>query len=402
MADKAADNSGVWAVELLRVTKAFGDFIAVEDTSLQITDGEFFSLLGPSGCGKTTTLRMIAGFEEPTSGQVFIKGQQVAGIPPYRRPVNTVFQSYALFPHMTVAQNVAFGLEMKRTPKDQIARRVEEALALVQLHGMAARKPKQLSGGQQQRVALARALVNRPQVLLLDEPLGALDLKLRKAMQLELKQIQNEVGITFIYVTHDQEEALTMSDRIAVMSNGEVQQVGRAKEIYEHPGNRFVADFIGETNFIEGRVAELGTPAKVNIGGYTVLGTVGDHHVDPGQSITLAIRPEKIRLYAKNDHSLDSTIMSGQAFAEFVRLHSGTEAGQAPIPDGGNDHVLVNGRVSGAIYIGTDMRYEVIVAENARIVARIQNIGLRYDKPFEPGDEVYVHWLADNAQILTE
>jgi len=297
---------------------------------------------------------------------------------------------------------VAFGLEMKRTEKSEIARRVDEALELVQLPGMAARKPRQLSGGQQQRVALARALVNRPMVLLLDEPLGALDLKLRKAMQLELKQIQAEVGITFIYVTHDQEEALTMSNRIAVMSSGEVQQVGHAKEIYENPENRFVADFIGETNFIEGEVTELGSPAKVKIGDYTVLGVVGDHHVDPGQSVTLAIRPEKIRLYARQDHSLNSTFLNAQAFAEFARLHAGTAAGQAPVPDGGNDHVLVNGRVSEVIYIGTDMRYEVSLTENTRIVARIQNIGLRYDKPFELGDEVYVHWLADNAQILTE
>ncbi|MCI0396326.1 MAG: ATP-binding cassette domain-containing protein, partial [Chloroflexi bacterium] len=206
-------DSDVSAVELVDVTKRFGDIMAVEKTSLEIGDGEFFSLLGPSGCGKTTTLRMIAGFEEPTTGRIYIHGQQVAGIPPYRRPVNTVFQSYALFPHMTVAQNIAFGLEMKKAPKPEIQRRVGEALELVQLQGMEQRRPKQLSGGQQQRVALARALVNQPEVLLLDEPLGALDLKLRKAMQLELKQIQAEVGITFVYVTHDQEEALTMSNR---------------------------------------------------------------------------------------------------------------------------------------------------------------------------------------------
>lgn len=402
MAKKPANHSGEWAVELLHITKAFGDFVAVEDTSLQIGDGEFFSLLGPSGCGKTTTLRMIAGFEEPTSGQIFIKGQQVAGIPPYRRPVNTVFQSYALFPHMTVAQNVAFGLEMKKTSKKEIERRVQEALDLVQLPGMAARRPKQLSGGQQQRVALARALVNRPQVLLLDEPLGALDLKLRKAMQLELKQIQAEVGITFIYVTHDQEEALTMSDRIAVMNHGEVKQIGRAKEIYEHPANRFVADFIGETNFIEGTMAEAGTPAKVKVGDFTVLGTIGDHLVNEGQRVTLAIRPEKIRLYAKADHSLDSTFVNARAFAEFARLHTGPEQGQNAGLAGADDHVLVNGHVSEAIYIGTDMRYEVQLANSARLVARIQNIGLRYDETFETGDEVYVHWLADNAQILTE
>jgi spermidine/putrescine transport system ATP-binding protein len=297
---------------------------------------------------------------------------------------------------------VAFGLEMKKTPKRDIGNRVEEALELVQLRGMSARKPKQLSGGQQQRVALARALVNRPQVLLLDEPLGALDLKLRKAMQLELKQIQSEVGITFIYVTHDQEEALTMSDRIAVMSNGEVQQVGLAKEIYEQPGNRFVADFIGETNFIEGQVAEIGTPAKVTVGDYTVLGMIGDHQVSQGQNITLAIRPEKIRLYPKRDNGLNSNFMDAGAFAEFLRRNNGSEGEQAAMPQGSSDHVLVNGRISEAIYIGTDMRYEVEINQKARIVARIQNIGLRFDKPFALGEEVYVHWLADNAQILTQ
>ena len=259
--------AGATAVELTGVTKQFGDFVAVREIDLQIRDGEFFSLLGPSGCGKTTTLRMIAGFEQPTVGEVYIHGQPVAGIPPYRRPVNTVFQSYALFPHMTVAQNVAFGLEMKKVAKPEIERRVAEALELVQLRQMETRRPRQLSGGQQQRVALARALVNRPEVLLLDEPLGALDLKLRKAMQLELKQIQSEVGITFVYVTHDQEEALTMSDRIAVMDVGIVQQVGAPRDIYEHPNNRFVADFIGETNFLTGDVAEVGEPVKVDLGG---------------------------------------------------------------------------------------------------------------------------------------
>ncbi|MCA9918667.1 MAG: spermidine/putrescine ABC transporter ATP-binding protein, partial [Anaerolineales bacterium] len=251
------------SVKLDHVTKQFGDFTAVHEMVMEIADGEFFSMLGPSGCGKTTTLRMIAGFEQPTSGELYIMGQPVAGIPAYRRPVNTVFQNYALFPHMTVAQNVAFGLEMAKVPKSEIDKRVAEALEQVQMTPMSQRKPTQLSGGQQQRVALARALVNRPKVLLLDEPLGALDLKLRKAMQLELKQIQSEVGITFIYVTHDQEEAMTMSNRIAVMSNGLVQQIGAPREIYEHPHNRFVADFIGETNFLEGNVTEIDGVVKM-------------------------------------------------------------------------------------------------------------------------------------------
>src|SRR5512145_1230470 len=244
-------------VELQNITKRFGDFIAVDDVSLDIKDGEFFSLLGPSGCGKTTCLRMIAGFELPSEGEIKIRGKSMGDTPPYKRPVNTVFQNYALFPHMTVFENVAFGLEMQKVSRAEIKTRVKEALEMVRLPQLADRKPRQLSGGQQQRIALARALVNRPQVLLLDEPLSALDLKLRKAMQLELKELQHQVGITFIFVTHDQEEAITMSDRIAVMNEGVVQQVGAPREIYESPRNRFVADFIGETNFIEGEVLEV-------------------------------------------------------------------------------------------------------------------------------------------------
>src|SRR5688572_2107899 len=245
------------AVDLQHVTKCFRDFVAVEDVSLQIQEGEFFSLLGPSGCGKTTLLRLIAGFEELSQGRIYLEGKPVEGLPPYRRNVNTVFQSYALFPHFTVAENIAFGLEMRRLGRAEIKERVNLALELVRLPQLAHRRPRQLSGGQQQRIALARALINQPAVLLLDEPLSALDLKLRKAMQLELKQLQQQVGITFIFVTHDQEEAITMSDRIAVMSDGVVQQVGAPVEIYERPQNRFVADFIGETNFIEGEILEV-------------------------------------------------------------------------------------------------------------------------------------------------
>src|ERR687885_1170467 len=250
------------AVELLEVSKVFKsvrsqDFLAVDNINLQIYDREFFSLLGPSGCGKTTTLRMIAGFEIPTAGEIYIHGQPMQNRPPFHRPVNTVFQNYALFPHMTVAQNAAFGLEMENLAQKTIRDRVVEALALVQLTDVEKRYPRQLSGGQQQRVALARALVKQPSVLLLDEPLGALDLKLRKEMQLELKRLQERVGITFIYVTHDQEEALTMSDRIAVMSGGKVLQVGSPTEIYERPSCRFVADFIGESNFVKGRVSAV-------------------------------------------------------------------------------------------------------------------------------------------------
>jgi len=296
-----------FAVDLLDVVKRFpnpggGEVTAVDHITLHVENGEFLSLLGPSGCGKTTSLRMIAGFEWPTQGEVYIKGQAMGRIPPYLRPANTVFQSYALFQHMSVEQNVAFGLEMEHVPKEGIQRRVNEALDMVQLSGLGKRMPRQLSGGQQQRVALARALVKRPAVLLLDEPLGALDLKLRKEMQLELKALQDQVGITFIYVTHDQGEALTMSDRIVVMSKGKALQIGAPVEIYERPNCRFVADFIGETNFLSGRVVSLeGDRAAVFVESLNneVLGLrQGD--MRNGQDVVVSIRPEKIRL-AEND-----------------------------------------------------------------------------------------------------
>src|SRR5512138_309180 len=260
-----------FAVELRDVVKQFvtpeGSLLnAVDHVTMQIKNGEFFSMLGSSGCGKTTSLRLIAGFEWPTEGEVYIEGRAMGHTPPFQRHVNTVFQSYALFQHMTVFQNVAFGLEMEGASQDEIKKRVGRALEMVQLTGMDRRRPKQLSGGQQQRVALARALVKTPSVLLLDEPLGALDLKLRKEMQLELKALQQQLGITFIYVTHDQEEALTMSDRIAVMSFGHVMQMGTPVEIYERPTSRFVADFIGESNFLEGRVKSIqGERAVVDV-----------------------------------------------------------------------------------------------------------------------------------------
>jgi spermidine/putrescine transport system ATP-binding protein len=237
------------AISLRGVTKRFGTLAAVDDFSLDIRSGEFLSLLGPSGCGKTTTLRMLAGFEEPDSGEITISGRSVVGVPPYRRDVNTVFQQYALFPHMSVAENVAYGLRQQGVPKAEISKRVGETLEMVKMSALAARKPRQMSGGQQQRVALARALVNRPSVLLLDEPLAALDRKLRQEMQVELKLLQREVGITFVFVTHDQEEALSMSDRIAVMVDGHLEQLGSPDEVYEHPASAFVAGFIGQNNF---------------------------------------------------------------------------------------------------------------------------------------------------------
>ena len=292
---------GEFAIEFRDTVKVFptpegGEVNAVNHIDLQISHGEFFSLLGPSGCGKTTSLRMIAGFEWPTGGDVLIDGVVMGHKPPYQRPVNTVFQSYGLFEHMTVFQNVAFGLEMEKKPKEEIKRRVSELLDMVKLSGMSQRKPKQLSGGQQQRVALARALIKQPRVLLLDEPLGALDLKLRKEMQLELKALQEQVGITFVYVTHDQEEALTMSDRIAVMSQGNVLQIGTPIEIYERPNCRFVADFIGETNFLEGTVvSRSGDSVVVNV---TKLGVdiscVCDGNIQKGNNVVISVRPEKI------------------------------------------------------------------------------------------------------------
>ena len=250
------------SVELIDVVKMFGDFTAVDNLSLQVQPGEFLSLLGPSGCGKTTTLRMLAGFEEPTSGTLLISGSPVQGVPPHKRNVNTVFQAYGLFPHMSVAENVAYGLRQKKVEKPEMRQRVAEALDMVKMTPLAARKPKQLSGGQQQRVALARALVNRPSLLLLDEPLGALDRKLREEMQIELKLLQSQLGITFIFVTHDQEEALSMSDRIAVMLDGRIEQLGDPYTIYEHPTSAFVAGFIGQQNFFSGTAAENGAVVK--------------------------------------------------------------------------------------------------------------------------------------------
>ena len=293
------------AVRLAGVTKRFGDFVAVDDLNLDIYEGEFFSLLGPSGCGKTTTLRMIAGFEEPTEGEISVAGEEVQGVPPYRRPVNTVFQSYAIFPHLNVFDNVAFGLRRAKVPKDEVASRVADACEMVQLTGFEKRKPGMLSGGQQQRVALARALVNRPKVLLLDEPLGALDLKLRKELQLELRNLQHEVGITFVYVTHDQEEALTMSDRIAVMDEGKVRQLAGPTTLYETPANRFVAGFIGQTNVFSGTV-EVADGERVTLRTREGLrvDAVAREQVSPGEGeeVHAAVRPEKVRFGESGDN----------------------------------------------------------------------------------------------------
>ena len=347
----AATQSVRPCVRLENVTKKFGELRAVDDLTLTLAEGEFFTMLGPSGCGKTTTLRMIAGFEQPTAGRIQIDGDDVAGIPAFKRPTNTVFQSYALFPHLSVAENIAFGLRRKKVPKDQISGRVKTELERVGLAGEMNRRPNQLSGGQQQRVALARALVNLPKVLLLDEPLGALDLKLRKGLQLELKRIQREVGITFVYVTHDQEEALTMSDRIAVMNGGRVEQVGEPETVYERPSTTFVAGFIGVSNLMPGTVGSSGL-VKLDTGAEVRADTDG---MSAGSRCHAVVRPEKLRLdpegasppedWAAVDGIVESSAYLGTSTQIVVKLAGGvpmtvlapnsSEAERARLPGGG-------------------------------------------------------------------
>ena len=348
------------AVSMRALTKRFDDVVAVDALDLDIADGEFFALLGPSGCGKTTTLRMIAGLEIPSAGSLKIHGDEVGTLPPNKRPVNTVFQNYALFPHMSIADNVGFGLRMQKTPKADVARRVAEAIELVRLGGMEHRRPNQLSGGQQQRVALARALVNRPKVLLLDEPLAALDLKLRQGMQFELKQLQREVGITFVFVTHDQEEALSMADRIGVMGDGELLQVGTPEEIYDQPVDRFVADFIGRSNFLPGTVEDASTVCLAN--GTRV---VVEHAGAAGEAIALSLRPERVQL---------------------------VDRGQAP--DG---HASLDGTIGAVTFLGSGVVYHVTLdwmtievrAENRPSVARR-----------EVGDDVSLWWRDDAVAVV--
>lgn len=352
---------------------------AVNDVNLNIYDGEFFALLGPSGCGKTTTLRLIAGFEQPTSGDIIIDGEQVAGVPAFRRPVNTVFQDYVLFPHMTVLQNVAFGLKMAGINGAEAHKRAQEALELVQLPHIGKRRPRELSGGQQQRVALARALVNQPSVLLLDEPLGALDLKLRRQMQIELKAMQAELGITFIFVTHDQEEAMTMANRIAVMEGGRVLQVGRPEEVYETPQTRFVADFIGETNFLEGQlISHENTIGQVNITDDTTISAVIPERqpVHEGQNVTVAIRPERVSI-----HPIDEQ------------------------PTATPDLTVVRGQVIHSNYIGTDTRYVVRVGSGTRggeVTVRVQNTDYKRVSDYKANEFVNLAWENTSARILTQ
>jgi spermidine/putrescine transport system ATP-binding protein len=340
----------------------------VEDINLQVGHGQFYSLLGPSGCGKTTTLRLIAGFEHPDEGRVLIAGTDVAALPPYRRDVNTVFQHYALFPHMTVAGNVAFGLEQRHRSRGEIDRRVAAALEMVRLGPLGQRRPRELSGGQQQRVALARALVNQPTVLLLDEPLGALDLKLRKDMQLELKDLQQRVGITFIYVTHDQEEALTMSDRIAVMQEGHILQEGTPREIYEHPSARFVADFIGLTNFLEGEVIERRADRVLIKTEHALAVWCASAAAPPGRFVTVAVRPEKIEMH-----------------------------GEAP-PSPVNSW---RGQVVAGTFLGDQTEYRVRLDLGHELSVRRQNLGLNgASTAMAPGAIVYVSWSPDVSLVL--
>jgi spermidine/putrescine transport system ATP-binding protein len=313
-------------VRLENVVKRFDqDVVAVDGVSVEIPHGSFFAMLGPSGCGKTTTLRMIGGFEQPTEGAIYLGDTDVVGLPPYKRDVNTVFQSYALFPHMTVFDNVAFGLERRKVDKKEIRGRVLEILELVDLKGRESRKPKQLSGGQQQRVALARALVNTPRVLLLDEPLGALDLKLRKQMQLELKRIQGEVGITFVHVTHDQEEAMTMADTIAVMNRGKIEQLGGPAELYERPRTAFVAGFLGKSNLLEGSVE--GPDAVRLVDGSVVRATVGE----ATGTVAIGVRPEKIRLGGDGVNTLSGTVRETAYIGVASEIVVATAAGDVTV-----------------------------------------------------------------------
>jgi len=351
------------AIDLVGVAKEFtarhSHVAAVREVDLEIRRGEFFSLLGPSGCGKTTTLRMIAGFEEPTRGRVVLYGKDVTGVPPYRRDVNMVFQSYALFPHMNVQDNIAFGLRRKGVGKAEASRRVGEMLELVELTGKGDRRPRELSGGQQQRVALARALVNHPRALLLDEPLGALDLKLRQAMQIELKRIQREVGITFLYVTHDQNEALTMSDRLAVMNDGRIEQEGRPQEIYEQPATRFVAGFIGTSNLLTGRVSRVsGEQAVIEVSPDERIVLPLRRDTSPGDEVELTVRPEKIVITTSR-----------------------------PAADG----CVLRGTVNEVVYLGTSTNFSVTTTTGADIVVFQQNSASGLGQPAR-GETVWLSW----------
>jgi spermidine/putrescine transport system ATP-binding protein len=360
-------------IQLEGVTKRFGETLAVDDLTLAIERGAFYALLGPSGCGKTTTLRMIGGFEDPTAGKVYLGGDEVTDRPPYRRDVNTVFQSYALFPHLSVERNVAFGLERRRVAKAEIRTRVQEALRMVQLHGFENRKPAQLSGGQQQRVALARALVNRPRALLLDEPLGALDLRLRKQLQIELKRIQREVGITFVHVTHDQEEAMTMADTIAVMNEGRIEQAGTAAELYERPRTEFVASFLGVSNLVDARLkgTQDGLATVETHDGATLrvpADRIGPHGTD---AVRVGVRPEKVTL---------------------------SPAG-SPAAGGAN---VLRGTVVVASFLGVSIQYVVRAAGGEELTVFAQNLDGAEPESLGPGRQVQLSWAPQHTFVVAK
>ncbi len=360
-------------IEFRNVTKRFGDFAAVDDLTLSIYEREFFALLGPSGCGKTTLMRMVAGFEEPSAGQVLLDGQDLAGVPPYRRQSNMMFQSYALFPHMTVEANIAFGLKQAKMPEAEIKARVEEMLTLVKLTPFARRKPHQLSGGQKQRVALARSLAKKPKVLLLDEPLGALDKKLREETQFELTDLQQTLGLTFVIVTHDQEEAMTVADRIAVMNHGKVVQVATPSEIYEQPASRYVADFIGDINLLEGRVVGEATPGQVNM---DCVGTGGSISVEQdlaartGDTAWFAIRPEKVTI--SHDRPAETNVNA------------------------------IAGEVWDIGYLGDVSIYHVRLATGATVKATVTNRTRLVERPITWEDKVWLTWTRNSGVILTQ
>jgi len=368
----SAENAALPAIELAGVSKEFRtrrDVVAaVRTMDLQIAEGEFFSLLGPSGCGKTTTMRMIAGFEDPTTGTVRLRGRDVTGVPPNKRDVNMVFQSYALFPHMNVFENVAFGLRRRNVRRDQISRQVDDMLDIVDLGGRGHRRPRELSGGQQQRVALARALVNHPRALLLDEPLGALDLKLRQAMQVELKRIQREVGITFVYVTHDQNEALTMSDRIAVMNDGVIEQLAAPREIYEHPASRFVAGFIGTSNLLTGTASRVtDTEAVIEVSSdERIVVPLRGVQAGVGDNLEITVRPEKIELTAERPAT----------------------AGCA-----------LRGTITEVVYLGTSTNFTVSTTTGADMVVFQQNSAAAGHVAGR-GDSIWLSWQPEHSYLI--
>jgi spermidine/putrescine transport system ATP-binding protein len=361
-------------VRLDRVTKRFGDVVAVDDLSLEVKPGEFFALLGPSGCGKTTTLRMIGGFEEVTAGTVYLGDTDVTDLPPFKRATNTVFQNYALFPHLTVFENIAFGLRRRKTPTNEIRHQVAFMLKLVELPGYEERKPNQLSGGQQQRVALARALVNNPRVLLLDEPLGALDLKLRKQMQVELKRIQSEIGITFIFVTHDQEEAMTMSDRIAVMRAGRIEQLGQPEELYERPQTDFVAGFLGVSNLIDADVTGRdGQLVELRLDDGAVVRAPAAS-VNGSGRVRLGVRPEKLRVLALSDGVSEA-------------VAAGTNA--------------IEGTVLDASYIGVSTQYLVETANGHKLTVYAQNLETSgASEALADGQRVRLTWKPQHTFVI--